>query len=295
LRQVHQYRLADAAAIHEVFCSLDSKEHLSELQITSRLRDNDNSGGKTWVLEIDGQVRGFASLSPVPALDGVYDLAGGIVPSLRRLGHGSFLLKQMRKEIPHGDGRLITYAVDSMDTPAALFLKRNGFEVEHEELKMVLDEFDLIEPMTTLDGFRLQTYSRDRAVGLFRDLYEASFKDLPWYQPYLSAEEVSADMEDDDSVLFLLSGETAVGFIWIRWPSPELAEFEPIGLVKSFQGHGVGRYLLRRGISTAVDRGADNITLGVWSDNKSGIRLYRDLGFKHVQTKTYLALDLSMR
>ncbi len=295
MRQVHQYKLADAAAIHEVFCSLDSMEHLSELQLTSRLRDNDNSGGKTWVLEIDGQVRGFASLSPVPALDGVFDLGGGIVPSLRRLGHGSFLLKQMRKEIPHGDVRFITYAVDSTDTPTALFLKRNGFQVEHEELKMVLDELDLIEPLPTLDGLRLQTFSRTRAVGLFRDLYEASFKDLPWYQPYLSAEEVSADMEDDDSILFLLSGETAVGFIWIRWPSPALAEFEPIGLVQSFQGRGVGRYLLRRGISTAADQGADNISLGVWSDNKSGIRLYRDFGFKHVQTKTYLALDMAMR
>ena len=102
-------------------------------------------------------------------------------------------------------------------------------------------------------------------------------------------------MEDDDSLIFLLERETPVGFIWLRWPEPKMAELEPLGVVQSHQGRGLGRFLLKNGLRMAAEQGADKITIGVWSENDPAIQLYLDLGFRHVRTLTYLAYYVSSR
>jgi ribosomal protein S18 acetylase RimI-like enzyme len=268
---------------------------LTEIQLTHRLRSNDNIGGKTWVIKVDGTVQGSASLTPVPAWKGVFDLGGVIAPSMRRRGLGSFLLKQMLKEIPHGEVRQITYAVDSMNSPVALFLQANSFKIEHVEWGMVLDDLSLPDPETMHGDRRIQLYNRLVATDLFLSLYEASFKGLSWYQPYQSAEEVLEEMDDDDSILILIEEETPVGFIWMRWPDPEIAEFEPIGVIQPYQNRGLGRYLLREGMRLAASKGAQRIAISVWTGNKPAIHLYWGFGFKHMQTTTFLGRDLHLK
>ena len=268
---------------------------LSEIQLTHRLRSNDNIGGKTWVIKVDGTVQGSASLTPVPALKGVFDLGGGIAPSMRRRGLGSFLLKQMLKEIPHGEVRQITCSVDSMTSPVALFLQANSFKIEHVEWGMVLDDLSLPDPEIMHGGRRIQLYNRLTATDLFLSLYDASFEGLSWYQPYQSAEEVLEEMDDDDSILILIEEETPVGFIWMRWPDPEIAEFEPIGVVQPYQNRGLGRYLLHEGMRLAASKGALRIAVSVWTGNEPAIHLYRRLGFRHIQTITFLGRDLHLK
>ena len=305
MREVRRYKPSDVKPLLEVINSIEtdavfsddifSDAISSEIQLAHQLRSNDNIGGKTWVINVDGSVQGSASLTPVPALKGVFDLGGGIAPSMRRRGLGSFLLKQMLKEIPHGEVRQITYAVDSMNSPAALFLRANSFRIEHVEWGMVLDDLSLPDPETMPGGRRIQLHNRLTATDLFLALYDASFKGLSWYQPYQSAEEVLEEMDDDDSILILVEEGEPVGFIWMRWPDPEIAEFEPIGVIQAYQNRGLGRFLLHEGVRLAAQKGAQKIAISVWSGNKPAIHLYRELGFRYVQTITYLGRDLHLK
>jgi len=304
LRQVRRYQSSDIRPLLEVVNSIETDdilrddilpdEILSEMQLTHNLRSNDSIGGKTWVITVDGTVQGSASLTPVPALKGVFDLGGGIAPTMRRRGLGSFLLKQMLKEIPHGEVRQITYAVESMNSPVGQFLQANSFRIEHVEWGMVLHDISIPDSETVKSGRRIQLYNRLTAADLFLSLYEASFMGLSWYQPYQNAEEVLEEMDDDDGIFVLIEEETPVGFIWMRWPYPETAEFEPIGVIQKYQNRGLGRFLIREGVNLAARKGAKRIALSVWADNAPAIHLYKALGFRHGQTLTFLGRDLHL-
>ncbi len=295
MNKVRRYQSSDAGALVDVYNVLETGEVLSDNQLARRLSIHEYAGGKTWILVVDGQIKGYATLAPVPALKGLFDLGGGIAPANRRRGLGSHLLKHIIKEPGSGDVHQITYAVDSLESHVARFLQRNGFQVEHEEWRMDMDDLSELGPVFAPDGYRLQSYQRSLAIKRFRELYESSFTNLAWYQPYLSDDEVSADMEDDDSITFLMEGEMPVGFIWLRWPEPKTAEIEPLGVVESHQGRGLGRFLLGNGLRMAADQGTDKVTIGVWSENYPAIQLYRGLGFRHVRTLTYLAYNVSSR
>jgi mycothiol synthase len=295
LNKVRRYQSSDAGALLDVYNVVEAGEALSENQLARRLSIHECAGGKTWILVVDGQIKGYATLAPVPALKGLFDLGGGIAPANRKRGLGSHLLKHIINEQGCGDVHQITFAVDSLGSQVARFLQRNGFQVEHEEWRMDMDDMSVLRPVNAPDGYRLQSYQRSLAIKQFRELYESSFANLAWYQPYLSDDEVSAEMEDDESIIFLLDGEMPVGFIWLRWPEPRMAEIEPLGVVESHQGRGLGRFLLESGLRIAAAQGTDRVTIGVWSENYPAIQLYRCLGFRHVRTLTYLAYNVSSR
>jgi mycothiol synthase len=292
---IRRYRSSDTDLLVDVFNAIESSYALPKNQLTRRLSDHEQAGGMTWIMVSDGELIGYATLSPVPALDGLFELGGGIRPAERRKGFGSRLLKHILNELRNGAVHQISYAVGSIESPVALFLSRNGFQVEHEEWRMDIDELSEIKPVNSLERNRLESFPRVQAIKMFRELYESSFAKLPWYQPYLSDAEVSAEMEDDDSLLFLVERGSPVGFIWFRWPEPKTAELEPIGIIRSRQGEGLGRYLLKSGLMRAAEQGAERVTIGVWSDNESAIHLYQDFGFRHDRTLTYLAYNVRSR
>jgi mycothiol synthase len=292
LRKVRRYKPDDVPALLEIVNSIETDSLLSEMQLAHQLRRNDTSGGKTWIIKNDGLIQGYAALIPVPALNGVFDLEGGISPQSRRQGFGSFLLKQMLKEIPHGEMRLITHSVESLDELAAAFLMKNGFKTEHVEWQMLLEEIPAITPENNRKGIQLQLQNRQAAAESFLSLYDASFSGLPWYQPYHDVEEVLEEMGSEDIILILREHGNPVGFVWLRWIRSGVAEFEPLGIIQSRQDRGLGTVLLRQAIQLAADRGASKVSISVWSSNEPAIRLYQNLGFVHRSTRTYLGLEL---
>lgn len=292
MNEVRRYQSSDAGALADVYNDLESGKALGEYRLAQRLSNHEEEGGKTWILVSDGHIKGYATLTPVPSLNAWFNLGGGIAPANRRRGLGSHLLEHIIREGRVSGVYQITCAVDSLDGLVARFLRRNGFRVEHEEWRMDKDDLSELKPVFAPDGYRLQSYRRSVAIRRFRELYESSFANLAWYQPYMSEAEVSAEMEDDDCIVFLSEGEMPVGFIWLRWPEPKVAEIEPFGIVESHQGRGLGRFLLESGLSIAADQGADKVEIGVWSENYPAVHLYQDLGFRHARTLTYLAYEV---
>ena len=98
--------------------------------------------GQGWVIEESDLPVGYALATPVPGLDGIFDLRGCIDPARHRQGYGSRLLQHVLEELRRSGGRQVSHAVNSLDDPAARFLMNRTFFVEHVELRMLLDPLD---------------------------------------------------------------------------------------------------------------------------------------------------------
>ena len=251
-----------------------------------------NSRGYCLVAEANGKPAGYALATPVPGLDSVYDLQGCIDPARQRLGYGGRLLEHLIEELGQRGGGQLSRAVTSPDDPAARFLQNRGFFVEHVEARLQRDRLEGLEASPIPAGFTLQSFPKPEAIGHFIRLYDLAFSDHSWYQPYGDAVEVAADLADPADLLFLGYGREPVGFLWIRRPAVDVAEFEPIGIAPLYQGRGLARPFLLAGIAEAAGQGAETVTLGAWEDNTAALRLYRSVGFRRTNTITYLAIDL---
>jgi mycothiol synthase len=235
---------------------------------------------------------GYGSVTPVPGLSGVYDLDGFIAPAYRRQGMGSALLETI---ITLSAGRAVkqlSVLVASLETPAAIFLMRRGFLVEHQEHLLVLDDLSDLPAVNLDQGFGLKTFDQPEAIVHFRRLYEASFGDQAWFQPYDDDQEVARDLASPDDLLFLTHDDRPVGFLWLRWPDLWTVEIEPVGLLPRYRGRGLGRQLMVAGLARAAEQGADQIRIGAWQANTVALNLYRQLGFQPARTTFYLALAL---
>ncbi len=250
------------------------------------------SGGFAWVSTQHEQLIAYASLTPVPGLDGLFDLEGGVKPGHRRRGIGTRLLSHVLRELRSTEVRQVAYAVSSMESPAALFFLKSGFFLEHEEWMMDLEDLSQFGQISIPNSHHIRTLRRTAAAGLFRELYDSCFRGQAWYQPYMSDKEVSAELEDAGDILFLFEGPLPVGFLWLRWPEPDMVAIEPVGITMDHRGRGLGTLLIQHGLHTARSQGARGATLGVWGNNDAAIQLYEAIGFHHSGTLSYLAINV---
>ncbi|MEJ2750929.1 MAG: GNAT family N-acetyltransferase, partial [Anaerolineae bacterium] len=181
-----------------------------------------------WLIEDGGKVVGYTAVTPVPGLDSIYELSGGILPTHRRQGLGSHLLQHVLHEAPALNIGQLSHCVTDRNSPAAHFLRRHNFFIEHEEWLMRLSLLPQAtfgrRPPAPWPSCYLRTL--DSPARLFRRLYDQSFSGTPWYQPY-SEEEVENILDDPDDILFLFQDEQPIGFAWLQGEA-----IEPIGIVK---------------------------------------------------------------
>lgn len=279
---VRAYAVGDAEALDH----LHSAAH--------HLREAAQQDGYGWVAWMGEKPVGYLSATPVPGLDGVVDLYAYVAPALRRRGIGSRLLRTALDALSAAGVRQLSHGVESLESPAAQFLRSHNFYLEHEEWRMERPHLDALPSLNLPPGCGLQTFERAQAISRFRALYERSFAPTPWYQPYTIAD-VEAELDDAADLLFLTCDDKDVGFVWMRLKSTtagKVGEIEPIGVVGDFQGHGHGRALLVAALHRLARRGAQRARLGVWRNNQAALRLYRSAGFRHIGSLYYLARDL---
>lgn len=251
-------------------------------------------GGHGWLAWMGEKPVGYLSATPVPGLDGVVDLYAYVAPALRRRGIASRLLHAALDALPAAGVRQLSHGVESLESPAAQFLRSHNFHLEHEEWRMERPHLDDLPPLRLPPGCRLQTVARPQAISRFRALYDRSFAPTSWYQPYTVAD-VEAELDDASDLLFLIYRDEAVSFVWMRLKSSaagKAGEIEPIGVVGDFQGRGFGRALLVAALHRLARRGAQRARLGVWRNNQAAIHLYRSAGFRRIGSLYYLARDL---
>jgi GNAT superfamily N-acetyltransferase len=187
---------------------------------------------------------------------------------------------------------LITHAVDSLNSAAACFLLNRGFFIEHEEVKLRYEDLDDMIPDLLPPGFETMTLPMPGTATTFRHLYDLSFGDTPWHQPYLSDEEVLQELEDADDLHYLTHNHRPVGFAWLRWPSLKEAEVEPLGIIPDYQQRGLGRLFLEQVMDQAERQGAESVQISAWKQNEAALALYRRIGFHLYATTTYLGYQI---
>jgi ribosomal protein S18 acetylase RimI-like enzyme len=139
---------------------------------------------------------------------------------------------------------------------------------------------------------QLRQYPRETTVSTFRALYDDAFHAHPWYQPWLSDDEVRDDLQADDSILFWEHEGAPVGFVWVRRPKRYVADLEPVGVIPAYQGQGFGRKLLAASLDFLAREGIGKVRLGVWSENQRAIALYQSFGFRQTGSHYYLVREI---
>jgi mycothiol synthase len=256
------------------------------------IRQRIDQGGRAWIISLDDVVVGYATIVPISGLPGTVDLKCFIAEGYRRQGLGNNLIQIAKQTLTGGDVIQLSYAVTSLASPEAIFLQKQGFIVEHVELSMVLRDLDGLPSSALPNPFIMRTHDRETAAKLFNRLYETAFASLPWYQPYGSAHDVLAELDDPADILFLYNPIEAIGFAWLHWKNLDLIEIEPIGIVNNYRGSGFGRGLLLQSLHRCRQLGAGTVQLGVWQANSIAIRLYQSLGFETQSEITYLAYEI---
>lgn len=249
------------------------------------------ANGRAWVLAVAEKVVGYTAVLPVPGLPGLVELEGGILPGWQRQGLGGRLLQHLVGELAGTAVRQLSVAVPALDTPAARFLIKHRFFVEHEE-QMMTRSLALPLPARPPAASQVcRSYPRAEAITHFLRLYQASFGGTPWDQPFSRAE-VAADLTRAEDLQFLVVDETPVGFVWVRREEAGVAKLEPIGILPAAQGRGHGRWLLTAVLHQLAAESIHTVKLGVWAGNETATALYRRLGFTYTASLYYLAFNL---
>ncbi len=243
-----------------------------------------------WVLTLDDVLVGYTAVFSVPGIDGLLEMQGGITPDCRRCGLGSIMLQGVLAALRDAPFHTLSYPVENMNMAVAKFLQHHNFWVEHEEWTMTMTDLTYLPPIPA-NHCHLQTLPRSESIARFLAVYDASFADMAWNQPFSQAE-MAHTLLDSDEMLFLVNGDAFLGCAWLRYPEPNHAEIEPIGIVKAEQGKRYGRILLTTILQKLAQQNIQTVSLGVWANNHKAINLYQSVGFTHTDTVTYLAHSL---
>lgn len=291
--EVRAYEQRDASELARIHNEIYRDGVVFSDRFRRQMADLQKSDGRIWTAVVDRKAVGYASIRPVPGLVGIYDLQGCIDPRHQRKGLASRLLAHLLADLKGSPVRQVSHPVNNTSEPAARFLKVHGFFVEHVELFLTLDIENRLPATELPAGFTLKSFSRSAAVDHFRNMYDLVFSGYPWYQPYVSDRQVSADLADSTDILFLLHHRKSIGFLWMHWPELDQVEIEPLGILPEYRRQGLGRSLMIAALEKMAERGAIQVSVGVWLENKAAIRFYERLGFMPDQTVTYLAYNLN--
>ncbi|MEZ4510619.1 MAG: GNAT family N-acetyltransferase [Chloroflexota bacterium] len=282
--KIRSYRAEDAAVLAAVGRTLGRRE--TAVSLHRELANTPKMGGRVWVAALDGQPIGYATVLPLPGLPHLLELDGFIAPSQQRRGYGSALLTALLAALA-GSHKTLTYAVNSHDKPAALFLRHHQFAIEHEEWQMVwrAEESRVGKTAVLPPHLTIRTLPQPQAIAQFVALYDRSFGPHPWYQPY-TPDEVAALLASPADLHFLYAGKEPIGFTWLRLAGGA-AEIEPVGIVPAWQGRGNGRFLLHHTLAWLARHGYQEVHLGVWQSNQAAVQLYQRLGFCHSSSRYF--------
>ncbi|MBX3054833.1 MAG: GNAT family N-acetyltransferase [Anaerolineae bacterium] len=297
---IRPYEQVDAAALTAVHNTLFPHRPHTRQSWGAHVDGILRVDGRAWTLTVDNTPIAYAACLPVPGLPGLVELEGFVAPARQRQGYGTRLLTHIKTELAGTAVTQLSYPVPHLGTPAAHFLRKNDFFIEHEErmmeLSMVNGQWSMVNghlpPFGKLRAGSatcyLQPFPLPTAIPLFCRLYAACFTGLPWNQPFTEAE-VAATVQNSEDLLFLLEEDAPIGFVWLRPQANNTVQLEPIGIIPEKQGQGFGRTLLHLVLSQLAAQGSTAVTLGVWANNKPALHLYHSLGFRQTESVVYLA------
>lgn len=174
--------------------------------------------------------------------------------------------------------------------------ERHGFVLDRSWLNMVNERPDDIGTPRWPEGLTARTFDdEDEACRWASEAWNTTFVDHWNFTPRGPEEyaERLRDPEEDTALwVFAFEGETLAGFCLTSARKGEdlfRGNLGPIGTAPTHRGIGLGRALVRQGVRLLAGRGADEVRLGVDSENGSGaVQLYLSEGFRRdVESRSF--------
>lgn len=228
----------------------------------------------TWVAVEGGAVVGYAGL------DEDQDFVHAAVdPTV-----GDALLVHLEHRARHRDFSHVSVVALPEDAPLCDAVRRNGFSLDREVLRMwrLLDG-DLPVP-DWADGVTVRTYTDADAVRV-HELLDEGYAD--WDRSYVARSHegwlsfMTMHADFDPAMWFLVERDGELVACSLHWHERQGRGWVKDIIVRtSERGRGLGTSLLQHAFCAYAQRGADRVGLKVDSTNPTGaLRLYERLGF----------------
>lgn len=111
--------------------------------------------------------------------------------------------------------------------------------------------------------------------------------------------QLTQELQNPETVFYFLENENQViGYLKLNEGDAQSEkmknhcyEVERIYLKKAFHGKGYGRLLLEKAIEVAIEKGKNEVWLGVWEKNPNAIGFYKKMGFEVFGTHVFKVGD----
>lgn len=216
-------------------------------------------------------------------------------PEHRRRGIGRQLVEAgVEIEVARGRSQLLM-GVAPDDEAGKAFLSATGFAFHSTLWDLGLPADRAVEAPAWPPELLVRTFDRTRDPAPWVSLFNAAFADhaTPLQVDLASVLALNDDptiVDDDLAVLEDRSSGALIGFCATQ-PEREAgvvgprAEIWTVGVHPDYQGHGLGRQLLRWGIARLRGLGATEIVLSVNGRNEGALGLYLSEGFERRRTR----------
>jgi diamine N-acetyltransferase len=156
----------------------------------------------------------------------------------------------------------------------------------------------ILKKCTIDDAHTLQEISYDTFNETFK--HQNSLKNMKSYlEKAFNVEQVETELSHRSSHFYLVYvHEDVAGYLKVNTGDAqseemgdESLEIERIYLKRSFQKHGLGKYLLNKAFEMATERHLKTIWLGVWEKNENAIAFYKKMGFVETGSHSFYMGD----
>jgi diamine N-acetyltransferase len=156
----------------------------------------------------------------------------------------------------------------------------------------------VIRPCVAADLDALRDISYRTYDQTFRPMNEPATMDA-YLASAFDRERLRAELSNPDSAFFfLLVDGVLAGYLKVNdagaqtdLNDPDSLELERIYVDQPFQGRGLGKVLMEKGVAIARRKGKKRVWLGVWERNARAIRFYEKEGFRKVSTHSFVMGD----
>lgn len=258
-----------------------------DLKISPALRTEESAWTADFAYVADGELVGYCSLDGELEVE----LCGMVHPDHRRQGIGRALLAKARSECVRRGARELLLICEEQSRAGQAFVATVGgahrFD-EHEMDLRIAADMPINTTPAPLDGLRFGLASRDDVMAIVA-VTAAAFGD-PIEQV---TRRIERDLRDAPGSLFgVWLGAELVGTLKLYDDLPGKVGIYAVAVAPSWQGRGVGRWMMLQALEHARRQGHARFGLEVDPNNANAVALYRGLGFVFTTTYCYYELPL---
>jgi mycothiol synthase len=236
----------------------------------------------TRLVEHGTQPACFAQAVWDPDEGGPFDVLIRVHPDHLARGLGSWALAWAESLAAERDAEGVRAQAADRDAPAHELLTSRGYT--HVRSSWTMGK--ALEPQedagTTPAGVHIRTFETGRDERALHEVNEASFADHWGFRPvpYETYEAWMYGAEAwDPSLAYLAEADGQVVGHLVALSFEGEAYIAELGVIPSYRGRGIARALLRRAFAALVERGHDEVRLGVDAQNPTGaVALYESVG-----------------